>query len=46
MPAGRIPVVFAKDDREKPTAYLLLEDFLEIIGEWFDMRNNWKPPPT
>jgi hypothetical protein len=46
MAYGRIPVVFAKDDNCKPVAHLLLKDFLEIIQEWWDMRNNWKPPPT
>jgi hypothetical protein len=44
MSAGRIPVVFAKEDYSKPTAYLYLDDFLEIIEEWWAMRTTWKPP--
>jgi hypothetical protein len=44
MSAGRIPVVFAKDDYCPPYAFMGLDDFLDLIEEWWAMRQTWKPP--
>jgi len=37
-PAGRVPVAVCKDDHEPATATLLLDDFLELIDEWWSRR--------
>jgi len=33
---GRIPIAVCKDDRCEPTVTMLLDDFLEVIGEWWE----------
>ena len=34
-PKGRIPIAIIQDDRTSPTVTFLLEDFLELVGEWW-----------
>ncbi len=34
-PKGRIPIAVVKDDREPPTVTLSLDDFLEIVSQWW-----------
>jgi len=34
-PKGRIPIAICKDDRRDTTVTLLLDDFLEIVREWW-----------
>jgi hypothetical protein len=36
---GRIPLAICKDDRCAPTATLLLDDFLELVEEWWRLRD-------
>ena len=35
---GRIPVAVLRDDRAEPFVVLLLEDFLELVREWWEGR--------
>ncbi|MFZ4739120.1 MAG: hypothetical protein ACOYM9_24405 [Bradymonadia bacterium] len=37
-PPGRMPIAVVRDDRADPTVTLLLEDFLELVGEWWGLR--------
>ena len=37
-PKGRIPVAITKDDRQSPLVTLLLEDFLDLVREWWMRR--------
>lgn len=37
-PKGRIPVAVCKDDRQPPIALLLLDDFLDLVREWWMRR--------
>ena len=34
-PKGRWPLAVCKDDRQAPTATMFLEDFLELVGQWW-----------
>jgi hypothetical protein len=34
-PDGRIPLAVIRDDRSEPITALLLDDFLELIEEWW-----------
>lgn len=34
-PKGRIPIAICKDDRQETTVTLLLEDFLDLVREWW-----------
>ena len=34
-PKGRIPIAVCKDDRRDATVTLLLDDFLELVREWW-----------
>ena len=36
---GRIPIAVCKDDRRDPIVTLLLDDFLELVGEWWQQRD-------
>lgn len=36
---GRIPIAVCKDDRRDPIVTLLLEDFLELVGQWWQQRD-------
>jgi len=36
-PKGRIPVAMCKEDRCEPMATLLLDDFLDLVGEWWQL---------
>jgi hypothetical protein len=38
-PKGRMPIAVVKDDRVPPTVTLDLDDFLEVIAEWWARRN-------
>jgi len=38
-PRGRIPIAICKDDRRDPTVTLLLDDFLELVREWWSHTN-------
>jgi len=37
-PKGRIPLAVIRDDRAGPFAVLLLDDLLELVGEWWEAR--------
>ncbi len=37
-PPGRMPIAVVRDDRAEATVTLLLEDFLELVGEWWELR--------
>jgi len=37
-PKGRIPIAIVRDDRAEATVTLLLEDFLDFVGEWWEAR--------
>ena len=37
-PPGRLPVAICKDDHQPATATLLLDDFLELVREWWERR--------
>lgn len=39
-PPGYWPVAVVKTDNEKPTITLRLEDFLELVKEWWAMRTS------
>ncbi len=34
-PSGRMPIAVVRDDRSDPTVTLLLDDFLELVGDWW-----------
>jgi len=38
-PKGRIPIAICKDDRRETTVTLLLDDFLELVREWWRSTN-------
>jgi len=38
-PKGRVPVAVIRDDRQEPFVALLLDDFLDLIREWWLGRN-------
>lgn len=38
-PKGRIPIAVIRDDRAVETVTLLLDDFLELVAEWWGDRN-------
>lgn len=38
-PKGRIPIAVIRDDRAEEIVTLLLDDFLELIAEWWVDRN-------
>jgi hypothetical protein len=35
---GRIPLAICKDDREPPHVTLLLDDFVELLREWHQLK--------
>lgn len=37
-PPGRVPIAVIRDDRAEPFVALSLEDFLELVGEWWARR--------
>lgn len=37
-PDGRIPIAVVRDDRAEATVTLLLDDFLDLLGEWWELR--------
>ena len=37
-PQGRIPVAVIRDDRSAPFAVIQLDDFLDLVGEWWLLR--------
>ena len=37
-PAGRWPVAVCKDDQVEPMVVMQLEDFLELVAEWWSRR--------
>ena len=37
-PQGRIPVAVIRDDRAAPFAVLQLDDFLDLVREWWELR--------
>ena len=38
-PGGRVPIAVVRDDYAAPTVTLLLDDFLELVGEWWELRS-------
>jgi hypothetical protein len=38
-PPGRIPIAVVRDDRAEAFVALSLEDFLDLVGEWWALRN-------
>ncbi len=38
-PPGRIPLAIIRDDRAEPFVALCLEDFLELVREWWERRD-------
>ena len=36
-PDGRLPIAVVRDDRAAPTVTLLLDDFLDLVGEWWEL---------
>ena len=36
---GKWPLAICKDDRKTPIASMYLEDFLELVGEWWRLTN-------
>ena len=38
-PQGRIPLAVIRDDRQEAFVALSLEDFLELVREWWEGRN-------
>ena len=36
--AGRVPIAVVRDDRAEATVTLLLDDFLDLLGEWWELR--------
>ena len=39
-PKGRIPIAIVRDDRAKELVTLLLDDFLELVFEWWKEANS------
>lgn len=39
-PKGRIPIAVIRDDRQEPFAVLLLDDLLDLVGEWWLARSH------
>ncbi len=39
VPKGRVPVAVIRDDRQEPFVALLLDDFLDLVGEWWAGRS-------
>ena len=37
-PKGRIPISVVRDDRAEEIVTLLLDDFLDLVSEWWEMR--------
>ena len=35
---GKTPIAVIKDDRKQPTVFMLFEDFLDLIGEWWELK--------
>ena len=38
-PKGRVPLAVIRDDRAEAFVALSLEDFLELVGQWWEGRN-------
>lgn len=38
-PPGRWPIAVCKDDREEPLVTLRLDDFLDLVAEWWRRRD-------
>lgn len=38
-PEGKIPLAVVKHDRRSETVTLYLEDFLELVKEWWELKN-------
>ena len=38
-PKGRIPIAVVRDDRAEATVTLTLDDFLELVREWWEGRS-------
>ena len=38
-PKGRIPIAVIRDDRAEPFVVLALDDFLDLIREWWEARS-------
>ena len=38
-PKGRIPIAVVRDDRAEEIVTLLLDDFLDLVSEWWVGRN-------
>jgi hypothetical protein len=38
-PKGRIPIAVIRDDRAKEIVTLLLDDFLDLVSQWWVERN-------
>ncbi len=38
-PPGRWPITVCKDDHEAPLVSMQLDDFLELVGEWWRRRD-------
>jgi hypothetical protein len=36
---GKIPLAVIRDDKQPAFCVLLLDDFLEFVGEWWEMRS-------
>lgn len=36
---GRIPIAVVRDDRSEATATMRLDDLLDLIGEWWQLRS-------
>ncbi len=37
-PKGRIPIAVVRDDHAEEIVTLLLDDFLDLVGEWWEAR--------
>ena len=37
-PEGRVPIAVVRDDRAEATVTLLLDDFLDLVREWWELR--------
>jgi hypothetical protein len=37
-PPGRWPIAVCKDDREPAIVAMALDDFLDLVGEWWELR--------
>lgn len=35
---GKMPIAVIKDNRKDPTVYMLFDDFLELVGEWWELK--------